>query len=120
MITMRMKTNTHLSSLIEEMRRLSTEQDVAIWNRIAKDLEKPTRIQRIVNLSRLERFTKDNDIVVVPGKVLGTGDLTHKITVAAFSFSDSAKEKINSSGKAITLKELLQSNPKGSKVKILG
>ena len=36
----------------------------------------------------------DGDVIVVPGKVLGTGDLNRKVTVAAFSFSKSAVEKI--------------------------
>ena len=114
------KTNYNLKSLIEEMKKVSSEQNVKIWKRIAVDLEKSTRAKRIVNISRLNRYTGENEVVVVPGKVLGTGDLNHKLTVAAFSFSDSAKEKINSNGKAITLSELLQSNPKGNKIKIIG
>lgn len=115
-----MKTNYHLRTLIEELKKTSSEQNVKIWKRIASDLEKSTRAKRIVNLSRLSRYTKENEVIVVPGKVLGTGDLDHKLTVAAFSFSDSAREKINSNGKALTLQELLQKNPKGSKVKIIG
>ncbi|MFW6230536.1 MAG: 50S ribosomal protein L18e [Nanoarchaeota archaeon] len=114
------KTNIQLQSLIEEMKKTSSEEQANLWRRVAGDLEKPTRGKRVVNLSRLNRFTKENEVVVVPGKVLGTGDLAHKLTVAAYSFSESAKEKINSNGKAITLKELLQSNPKGKKVRIIG
>ncbi len=106
--------------IIEEMKKTSSEEQANLWRRVAGDLEKPTRGKRVVNLSRLNRFTKENEVVVVPGKVLGTGDLAHKLTVAAYSFSESAKEKINSNGKAITLKELLQSNPKGKKVRIIG
>jgi large subunit ribosomal protein L18e len=56
----------------------------------------------------------------VPGKVLGEGDLTKKVTVVAFSFSDEARTKIAKSGKAMTITELLKSNPKAQKVKILG
>jgi large subunit ribosomal protein L18e len=115
-----MKTNYQLRSLIEELKKTSSEQNVKIWKRIALDLEKPTRAHRIVNLSRLSRYTKANEVIVVPGKVLGTGDLDHKLTVAAFSFSESAREKINSNGQALTLQELVQKNPKGSKVKIIG
>lgn len=114
------KTNYQLKMLVEELKKISAENGVSIWKRVALDLEKPTRSSRIVNLSRLNRYTKDRDIVVVPGKVLGTGELEHNITVAAFSFSDSAREKINSVGKALTLKELSSSNPKGQKIKIIG
>ncbi|MFP4117514.1 MAG: 50S ribosomal protein L18e [Candidatus Woesearchaeota archaeon] len=114
------KTNYHLIGLVEELKKVSAENGVSIWKRIALDLEKPTRSSRIVNLSRLNKYTKDKDVVVVPGKVLGTGELEHNITVAAFSFSGSAKEKINSNGKTMTLRELLSSNPKGQKIKIIG
>ena len=114
------KTNNNLRTLIEELKKASSEQNAKIWKRIALDLEKSTRAKRIVNLSRLDRYTAENEIVVVPGKVLGTGDLNHKLTVAAFSFSESAKEKINSNGKTLSLSELLQSNPKGNKIKIIG
>lgn len=118
---MRKKTNYQLSGLIEELKKISAENDAAIWKRVALDLEKPTRSSRIVNLSRLNMHTNDKDIVVVPGKVLGTGELEHSVTVAAFAFSDSAKAKISSTnGKAMSLKELMNSNPKGQKIKIIG
>ena len=116
----RAKTNYQLKGLIEELKKVSAENGTALWKRIALDLEKPTRSSRIVNLSRLNRYTKDKYVVVVPGKVLGTGELDHNVTVAAFSFSGSAKEKINSNGKAMTLRELLNTNPKAQKVKIIG
>jgi len=58
---------------------------------------------------------------VVPGKVIGTGKIDHPITVAAFSFSEKAKEKIKvARGKAISLLQLIKKNPKGSNVKIIG
>ena len=80
--------------IIEELKKRSSDQKVNLWRRIALDLEKPTRQRRVVNLSSLSRFTKENEIIVVPGKVLGAGSLNHKITISAFSFSDGAKEKI--------------------------
>jgi len=48
------------------------------------------------------------------------GDLDKKLTVAAYSFSEKAKEKINKNGRAISIVELLKENPKGSKVRIVG
>ncbi|MBN2423250.1 50S ribosomal protein L18e [Candidatus Woesearchaeota archaeon] len=116
-----MKSNMHLNSLITDLKTVSIKQDVKIWKRIALDLEKPTKKRRIVNLSKIDRFSKDNETIVVPGKVLGMGDLNKKITIAAYSFSGSAKEKILSKGsKAITILDLIKNNPKGSKVKIIG
>jgi large subunit ribosomal protein L18e len=58
--------------------------------------------------------------VVVPGKVLGAGNLDHPVSVAAFSFSAEAKSKISKAkGKCLSISELIEDNPKGSNVKIM-
>jgi large subunit ribosomal protein L18e len=114
-------TNNDLKLLISELRKVSSVEEVALWKRIATDLSKPTRQRRAVNLSRINKFTKENDVVVVPGKVLSVGDIDHKLEIAAYQFSEAAKNKIESAkGKVITLPELLKSNPKGKGIKIIG
>lgn len=114
-------TNPILLKLVAELKKKSNEQSANIWKRIANDLEKPTRQRRVVNLSSLSRHTKENEIVVVPGKVLGAGDLNHKITISAFQFSDGAKEKLEKVGaKIVPLLELSKSNPSGKGVRIMG
>jgi large subunit ribosomal protein L18e len=113
-------TNMHLRKLIASLSKLSNESKVKIWDAVAADLAKPTRIRRKVNLTRLNVYVKAGETVVVPGKVLGTGDLSKKMTVAAWRFSDSAFEKINKVGTAISIEELMKKNPKGSKVRIIG
>ena len=113
--------NEHMRSLIEDLRKESATQKAGIWSRIAEDLALPTRKRRVVNLSRLNRFTKANETVIVPGKVLGSGMLEHNVVVAAFSFSDGAKERIEQAkGKCITITELVKQNPKGKDVRIIG
>jgi len=112
--------NINLRKMIANLKKASNKNDVKIWDAVAKDLSRPTRIRRHINLTKLETYANNNDIVVVPGKVLGTGILTKKITVAAWRFSDSAFEKINKIGKAISIEELIDKNPKGSKVRIFG
>lgn len=75
----------------------------------------------MVNISRLNRYTKENDQVVVPGKVLGAGLIDHPVTVAAFAFSNEAREKISrAKGKCISIPDLIKINPSGTNVKILG
>jgi large subunit ribosomal protein L18e len=113
-------TNPELSSLIKDLKTLSIQQNKKIWKRLATDLEKPTRNRRAVNLVRIDKYTKDNETVVIPGKVLAGGDLTKKAIIAAYQFSGSAMEKINKMGKAITIKELMEKNPKAAKVRIIG
>lgn len=113
-------TNLQLKSLITELRKLSAKEKCRIWKRIAEDLEKPTRKRREANIDRLNMHTENGETVIIPGKVLGKGNLDHKLNVAAFRFSEGAREKINKTGKAITIQELMKSNPKGKGVKILG
>jgi len=73
-----------------------------------------------VNLSRLNRHTRAKETVVVPGKVLGAGNLDRAISVAAFSFSAQARLKISKAkGKCLSISELLERNPDGSNVKIM-
>ena len=113
--------NEQLKGLIQELKKKAIEKDTLLFKRIAVDLEKSTRKRRIVNLNRINMFTKDNEIVVVPGKVLGSGDLDHKVTIAAYQFSSSALDKINNSkSKAISIKELMKDETKGKRIKLIG
>jgi len=110
-----------MRELIRELKLLSHKENAKIWGRIAEDLEKPSRQRRIVNISRINRFTEEGETIVVPGKVLGSGVLKRKLNVAAFSFSDTAREAIQKAkGNAITLRDLIKQNPKGQKVRIIG
>jgi len=112
--------NPQLMKLVNELKRASIEGDVRIWKRIASDLEKPTRARRVVNLFHIDESTKDDDVVIVPGKVLGSGDLNHGVTVAAFSFSKTALKKIKEKGKAYTIQEFMKLNPKAENARIIG
>ncbi len=92
-----------------------------LWKRVSKELAKPTRQRRSVNLSRINTNTNDGETALIPGKVLGTGEITKKIKVAGWQFSSSAKEKIEKAGgKALSLSELAESYKKGFKVRIIG
>lgn len=111
--------NQNLSNLITEISILGKES--AFWKRIAKDLKKPTRIQRKVNVDSIEKYAKEKLTVVVPGKVLGVGTITKKVDVVAYSFSKAAITKITKTGgKAILLVKYVKKNPSGKGVQILG
>ncbi len=115
------KTNPQLLNLISGLKKQSREKEVALWRDIAQRLERPTRIYPEVNLSRINRYTKDKDLILVPGKVLGAGELDHQLTVAALSFSGSAKSKIIAAGGAcLSINELMDKNPQGQRVRIVG
>jgi large subunit ribosomal protein L18e len=113
-------TNYQLKLLIEELEKKAVAGKVKLWGRLANDLKKPSRQRRTVNVYKIDKNAKDGETVVVPGKVLNVGELKKKIEVAAFCFSESAKEKIEKVGKAISIKELMETNPEGKKVRILG
>jgi len=111
--------NNQLKELVHELRKASVTQDVGVWAAVAEDLERPTRKHAAVNLSALARSTKQGEIVVVPGKVLGDGELAHAITIAALGFSQSAQVKLKASKATImTINELLTKDPKGKTVRI--
>ena len=72
-------------------------------------------------MSRLQSYAKDKEIALVPGKVLGAGNLNKKITVAAWKFSGDAFKKIQLTGsKAISIPQLMKENPNGKGVRIIG
>ena len=114
-------TNPELRKLIEELKKTSISQKAGFWKRIAIDLEKPTRQRRNVNISRIERCANKNELVVVPGKVLGAGEISKSVIVAAWQFSGQAKEKIiKARGDCMSLQELLAKKPKVSEMRIIG
>jgi len=113
-------TNPTLLELIKELRKKAYEESTPIWRDLAKRLAKSASRRPIVNISRISRHTKENDIVAVPGKILGSGAIVHPITTAAFNFSARAREKITAvGGRCISLRELAEEVPKGSNVKIM-
>ncbi|HLC33104.1 MAG TPA: 50S ribosomal protein L18e, partial [Candidatus Nanoarchaeia archaeon] len=77
--------------------------------------------RRVVNLNKLARFTKPNQMIIVPGKVLGSGALPHSIVVAALDFSMGARERIEAAkGKALTIDQLLKQKPKAKDLTVMG
>jgi large subunit ribosomal protein L18e len=112
----RKKDNQLLVSLIDMLSR----EKKPIWKRVIKELGRPRKDTVEVNLSKLESYGSKDGTVLVPGKVLGSGMLTKKMTVAAFSFSESAKRLISEAGgKTLTIEALHKANPEGRDVRIL-
>ena len=114
------KSNDHLIAQLTALRKASRKQEAPIWGDIAARLQRPSKTWAEVNLSRIARVAPKGATIVVPGKVLGSGALTHSVTVAAFSFSGSARTKIEAAGgKPMTILELLEKVPTGAGVKIV-
>ena len=95
--------------LIVRLEKLGKKNKSAIWVKVAEILSKPRRNRASINLWRLNKLAKKfpSKTFVMPGKVLGKGDLNHKITIAALEFSKEAREKIEAAkGKAMLLEEI--------------
>lgn len=107
--------------LIRDLKKKSQESQTNLWLSLAENLSTSKRSRIAVNVSRLNRYTKDGETIAVPGKVLGAGNADHTMTVAAFAFSDVAQAKIlKAKGKCLSIKELMEKNPAGKNVKLMG
>jgi large subunit ribosomal protein L18e len=114
-------TNPMIKRVVIALRRAYKQHHTRLWRDLIERVNKPKRKRIVVNVSRINRYTQANDIVVVPGKVLGAGLIDHPVTVAALWFSKSAKEKIKKvGGRVLTIEQLILERPTGSSVKIIG
>lgn len=113
-------TNIVLRKLIRDLRKASKTHNTPIWGYVADLLSRPSRKRVVVNLGRLNRYVSEGDVVVVPGKVLGFGNLNKRITLATVSISFTALEKVKASGsRLIHIRDLINENPEGSDVKVV-
>ena len=113
------KTNPRLQSLIAELKAVARDSGAGVWQDVADRLEKPRRTHAEINLGRIERYAQEDETVVVPGKVLGSGALEKSVTVAAVDFSSTARKKIDQVGETVSLEQVVQNNPEGSNVRVL-
>jgi large subunit ribosomal protein L18e len=94
--------------------------DSRFWKRVESLLSRPRSRLAEVNVGKIARLTQKGDRVVVPGKVLGKGEINHSVTIAALSFSSTALSKLRSAGcKVMRLDEFTMVEQKGSGVKII-
>ena len=113
-------TNPVTKKLIEDLSNHGYKEKSKFMINLSKELSAPTRRRARVNLTKLQRVCKENDVIVVPGKVLSYGILKKPITVSALSFSKTAEDKIiKAGGKIITIRELIGKNKKGTNVRLI-
>ncbi|MEW6043374.1 MAG: 50S ribosomal protein L18e [Thermoproteota archaeon] len=114
-------TNQLVLNMVKDLKKASTKNKAPIWSKLAVMAQKPSIAKRIVNIKKINDVTNENDVVVVPGKVLGTGNISHKITLCSFSISTSAANKVLSAGgKIINYSEMISKFPTGKGVRIIG
>ncbi len=91
-----------------------------VWSDVAMRLSASRRSRTEVNVGKLAKVTKADDVVVVPGKVLGAGELKHRLTLASWSAANGVAKKVTKAGgKMVSIRELVGSNPGGKGVIIV-
>ena len=58
--------------------------------RVAVNLEK---IEKVMSKMRIPEEEKSKKVIIIPGKVLGKGEIKRKYCIVALSFSESARKK---------------------------
>lgn len=113
--------NTLVDNTVWILRNAAKKTKAPIWKDLERRVSGPRSNKSEVNLGTLAQTTSANEIIMVPGKVLGTGSLGHKLTICAFSISEQAARKVGQAGgKVITLEDLIRKYPEGRGVRIIG
>jgi len=106
--------------LQRHLRHAASQHKAPIWKVAELVLAKPRRNRAEVNVGHINRTASNDDTVLIIGKVLGAGTLHHAVRVAALNFSATAREKIEKAGgECLSLRMLIDENPRGSGVRIL-
>lgn len=102
---MKRKINPELVETIQLAKKSNLE--------IAKLLSGPTRKRIKKNLEEINEKAKENETIIIPGKVLGQGNINKKIKIIALDFSESAEKKLKKVKCEIrTIKQELEKNKK--------
>ena len=114
-------TNKVLFDTVRDLKKMSAKTGVNVWKAVAAKLAGPASQRSEVNLSLIDKHTKDGDSIIVPGKVLGTGVLSKKkVTIVAFSASESAKTRIAEAGSTfVEIRDHISKKPSNN-IRIIG
>ena len=105
-------TNQELFDTIRVCKKYSSSKGINLYKAVADELSRSASQRAEVNLAKVEKLAKSGDVIIVPGKILGTGILTKKVTLVGFSSSQSAIKKIEQVGsKFVGIKEYVSNKP---------
>lgn len=111
---MKRKTDSELVETIMLAKKLKP------WSKIANLISRPRRLQSSVNIQDIDEETAEGDTAVVPGKVLGSGNVSKKIRVVALFFSEQARKKLKDKKcEIVSVKEEIKVNPKAQGLKVM-
>ena len=108
------KTNTELIKTIIAAKKYQA------WFNVAEILSGPRRKRVNLNIGEIGEKVKEGEKVVVPGKVLSQGEITKKMKIIAFNFSEKTKDKLlKSRCEILSILDEIKKNPEAKGVKIL-
>jgi large subunit ribosomal protein L18e len=92
-----------------------------IYRRAVKMLSKKTSQLVEVNVGKLDTISAEGGVLLVPGKVLGEGEVSKELHVGAVAFTGSAAQKISSAGgEALLIKDFVAKYGEGKGVFLVG
>ena len=109
------------SSELVETIRAAKKTGNKFWLQVAGILAGPRREKIAINLEDVEKGTTEEDFIVIPGKILSQGEISKKIAVIAFNFSEKAREKmLKNKVQILSILEEVKRNPQAKGIRILG
>jgi large subunit ribosomal protein L18e len=113
--------NADTITLLKQLEHAAHLNKAPIWTQVAKLVKMPRRKRVAVNLAKITKLAKEGCIIVVPGRLLSLGTVPEfSFTLAVQSCSEPARAKLaGKKVKLVTIKHLVEQNPKGSNVRIV-
>ena len=113
--------NPVLDSTMLALKRASKSSGATVWLDASRHLSKSRSRKPTVNVGKIDRVTAKDSVILVPGKVLGSGVLSHPVVVGAYSYTATARRKIvEAGGEALTIPKFLERFPSGAGVTLIG
>lgn len=110
----RRKTNPSLVETINLARKNKN------WFSLAHFLSGSKRYFASVNLSEIDAKTTAGDTVIIPGKVLSSGNLSKKVRICSLSISAEALQKLKSTkSEYVTIADEIKKNSKAEGIKLI-
>lgn len=104
----------------ELVKSIITAKKNKAWLFVASLLSYPKRKQINKNLDEIDKESKEGDTMIVPGKVLGNGEISKRIRISAIGFSESARKKLKARKcEIVSIRDEIKINPKAEGIKIL-
>ena len=110
-----------IDSALAAVRSAAKASGKPVYSRALRMLSKKVSQLVEVNVGKLDSLSSEGSVILVPGRVLGEGDVTKKLFVGAVAFTASAAQKIIAAGgEALLMKDFVAKFGEGKGVFLVG